>query len=59
MVGYEVIVDELEKSMKSVEEQIAGAERDAVPGELLFVELRELKEHYPMPSAFEAYMPEV
>ena len=50
MVGYEVIVDELEKNMR---------EQDAAPGEIVFAELRELKEHYPMPSAFEAYMPDV
>ena len=50
MVGYEVMVDELEKNMR---------EQDAAPGEIVFAELRELKEHYPMPSAFEAYMPDV
>ena len=31
----------------------------SAPGEILFAGLSELKEHYPMPSAFEAYMPEV
>ncbi len=50
MVGYEVMVDELEKNMR---------EQDAASGEIVFAELRELKEHYPMPSAFEAYMPDV
>ena len=50
MVGYEVIVDELEKNVR---------DQGAAPGEILFAELRELKEHYPMPSAFEAYMPDV
>ena len=50
MVGYEVMVDELEKNMR---------EQDAAPGKIVFAELRELKEHYPMPSAFEAYMPDV
>ena len=50
MVGYEVIVDELEKNVR---------DQGAAPGEIIFAELRELKEHYPMPSAFEAYMPDV
>ena len=50
MVGYEVIVDELEKNVR---------DQGAAPGEILFAELMELKEHYPMPSAFEAYMPDV
>ena len=56
MVGYEVIVDELEKNMK---DQEGRKDQGAAPGEILFAELRELKEHYPMPSAFEAYMPDV
>ena len=50
MVGYEVIVDELEKNMR---------DQETIPGEILFAEMRELKEHYPMPSAFEAYMPDI
>ena len=56
MVGYEVIVDELEKNMK---DQEGRKDQGAAPGEIIFAELRELKEHYPMPSAFEAYMPDV
>ena len=56
MVGDEVIVDELEKNMK---DQEGRKDQGAAPGEIIFAELRELKEHYPMPSAFEAYMPDV
>lgn len=44
MTGYELLVDELEKSGSG-----SG---------LIFAEIRELKEHFPMPSAFEPYMPE-
>ena len=44
MIGYEVLVDELEREMKA---------------DVLFASLEELEEKYPMPSAFEPYMPAV
>ncbi len=50
MIGYEIVVDELERHMK---EAGAGGEQPDV----IFAGLKELKEHYPMPSAFEAYSP--
>ena len=59
MVGYEVIVDELEKNMKGSGKKRGQDKGKSAPGEILFAGLSELKEHYPMPSAFEAYMPEV
>ncbi len=43
MIGYEILVDELEREMK---------------GDVLFASLKDLAEKYPMPSAFEAYMPQ-
>lgn len=43
MTGYEILVDELE--------------RDMAQDTFLFADIRELKEHYPIPSAFEAYRP--
>lgn len=42
MIGYEILVDELE--------------RDKEEG-IIFAALEELKDNYPMPSAFEAYKP--
>ena len=59
MVGSEVIVDELEKNMKGSGKKRGQDKGKSAPGEILFAGLSELKEHYPMPSAFEAYMPEV
>ena len=50
MIGYEVVVDELERQMK----KSGGEEGEA---DVIFAGLKELKEKYPMPSAFEAYMP--
>ena len=43
MIGYEIMVDELEQNM----------EQNAV----IFADIRELEECYPMPSAFDAYQP--
>ncbi len=43
MIGYEILVDELERNMAQ--------------DTLIFADIRELEEHYPMPSAFEAYRP--
>ena len=43
MIGYEITVDELEQNMEQ--------------NTVLFADIRELKEHYPMPSAFDAYRP--
>lgn len=51
MIGYEITVDELERSMRS------AVSEDGEEG-VIFAGLRELKERYPMPSAFEAYLPE-
>ena len=50
MIGYEVVVDELERQMK----KSGGEEGEA---DVIFAGLKELEEKYPMPSAFEAYMP--
>lgn len=50
MIGYEIVVDELERQMK----KSGGEEGEA---DVIFAGLKELKEKYPMPSAFEAYMP--
>ena len=50
MIGYEVVVDELERQMKK-----SGGEEGET--DVIFAELKELEEKYPMPSAFEAYMP--
>lgn len=44
MTGYEILVDELEKSLEA---------------EVIFAGRKELEEKYPMPSAFEAYMARV
>ena len=41
MIGYEILVDELERDMKA---------------DVIFAGRNELEEKYPMPSAFEAYM---
>ncbi len=48
MTGYEILVDELEKSMTA-----AGREKNGI----IFAGIRQLQEEYPMPSAFEAYVP--
>lgn len=48
MTGYEILVDELEKSM---------ADENKEKGNIIFAEIRRLQEEYPIPSAFEAYMP--
>ena len=50
MIGYEIVVDELEQHMKE-----AGGEEGE--NDVIFAGLNELKEHYPMPAAFEAYSP--
>ena len=50
MIGYEIVVDELERQMKK-----SGGEKGEA--DVIFAGLKELKEKYPMPSAFEAYMP--
>ena len=52
MTGYEILVDELEQSLRR--EESASQEQDAI----IFAGLDELKEHYPMPSAFDPYMPD-
>ena len=41
MTGYEILVDELEKS---------------IPENMIFSERNELEEKYPMPSAFAPYL---
>ena len=41
MIGYEIMVDELEQNMEQ--------------NTFIFADIRDLKEHYPMPSAFDAY----
>ena len=51
MTGYEILVDELEKNM-------AGADETGSGTGIIFAGIRQLQEQYPMPSAFEAYMPE-
>ena len=48
MTGYEILVDELEKNMTAEERKKNG---------IIFVGIRQLQEEYPMPAAFEAYMP--
>lgn len=48
MTGYEILVDELEKSM---------ADENKQKGNIIFAEIRQLQEEYPIPSAFEVYMP--
>lgn len=53
MIGYEILVDELEKSMSGT-----GESEKADQGEVIFADLKELRERYPVPSAFEAYVPE-
>ena len=45
MKGYEVIVDELEKELKT----------DQWKEQVIFADKKELDKKYPMPSAFEAY----
>lgn len=52
MNGYEIMVDELELSMRNTD----AAGQDIRQG-VIFADVKELKEHYPMPAAFEAYMP--
>lgn len=54
MIGYEILVDELEKNMGGT-----GESEKADRGEVIFADLKELREKYPIPSAFEAYVPEV
>ena len=54
MIGYEIVVDELEKNLK----ENSGFGGESARGNILFAGLGELREKYPMPSAFEAYMPE-
>ena len=54
MIGYEILVDELEKNMGGTEES-----EKADRGEVIFADLKELREKYPIPSAFEAYVPEI
>ena len=48
MTGYEILVDELEKNMTAEERKKNG---------IIFAGIRQLQEEYPMPAAFEAYMP--
>ena len=71
MTGYEILVDELERSMlENAADPAAGAECPESPGDadgsgsaesaedgsgIIFADIRELKERYPMPSAFEAF----
>lgn len=50
MTGYEILVDELEKNMKQAD---VAEKKDGV----IFAGIKQLQEEYPMPSAFEAYMP--
>lgn len=54
MIGYEILLDELEKSMSGT-----GESEKADQGEVIFADLKELRERYPVPSAFEAYVPEI
>lgn len=49
MTGYEILVDELEREMDGQKEKEEG---------VIFAGIRELQERYPMPAAFEAYMPD-
>ena len=49
MTGYEILVDELEKNLK--------VPQTAEQGRIIFADIRELRENYAVPSAFEAYMP--
>lgn len=55
MIGYEIIVDELEQNLEGIN---AAENGKNAQGDIIFSGLNELKEAYPMPSAFEAYMPE-
>ena len=48
MTGYEILVDKIKKSM---------ADENKQKGNIIFAEIRQLQEEYPIPSAFEAYMP--
>ena len=50
MTGYEIVVDEQEQHMR-------GAGREKGEEDIIFADIQELKEYYPMPSAFEAYCP--
>lgn len=52
MTGYEIMVDELELSMGNTD-----ADGQDIRQGVIFADVKELKEHYPMPAAFEAYMP--
>lgn len=56
MIGYEIMVDELEQNMEGISTAETGKNAQ---GDILFAGLSELRENYPMPSAFEAYMPEL
>lgn len=49
MIGYEILVDELEKNMTT---DAAGKD-----SRVIFADMRELQEKYPIPAAFGAYMP--
>lgn len=49
MTGYEILVDELEREMTR-----GVAEKEGI----IFAGIDELQEHYAIPSAFEAYMPD-
>ncbi|HJB96737.1 MAG TPA: A/G-specific adenine glycosylase [Candidatus Mediterraneibacter intestinigallinarum] len=49
MIGYEILVDELEKNMTA---DAAGKD-----SRVIFADMRELQEKYPIPAAFGAYMP--
>ena len=49
MTGYEILVDELEKDMEAAENERESG--------VIFAGIRQLRDEYPIPSAFEAYMP--
>ncbi len=50
MTGYEILVDELEREM--------GTSEEAGNNGIIFADISEIRSHYAIPSAFEAYMPE-
>ena len=50
MTGYEILVDELEKDIEA-----AGNKKESG---VIFAEICQLRNEYPIPSAFEAYMPD-
>lgn len=50
MIGYEILVDELERHMK---EALSRSEQSGV----IFADVDALNERYPMPSAFDPYRP--